>query len=169
MGRFTALAVLVAVLGTAAGCSGAAESLVRAPPWPPSLLDLEDAQRVLPRVDDERCPGEPDVGDAVLGLQTRHVVVLDLDTAGPKLCDLSTYVLDEPRCLRLRVRRPRGALSHGQLGAAATPEHDGRVTLVQDLQAKLVVVEVSSGAKISRQQHRMDYMLSKHRYPHFCP
>ncbi len=49
--------------------------------WLTSLLDLEDAQRVFARVDDERRPGEPDVGDAVLGFQAGQVVLLDLDTA----------------------------------------------------------------------------------------
>jgi hypothetical protein len=49
--------------------------------WLSLLLDLEDAQRVFARVDDERCPGEPDVGDAILGLQTGQVVLLDLDAA----------------------------------------------------------------------------------------
>src|SRR6266487_5187752 len=46
-----------------------------------SLLDLEDAQRVLAWVDDPRCPGKPDVGDAVLSLQARHVILLNLDAA----------------------------------------------------------------------------------------
>src|SRR6266511_2632126 len=45
------------------------------------LLHLEDAERVLARVDDPRRPGKPDVGDAVLGLQARQVVVLHLDAA----------------------------------------------------------------------------------------
>jgi hypothetical protein len=39
------------------------------------------ASEFFSRIDDERCPGEPDVGDAVLGLQTRHVVLLDGDAA----------------------------------------------------------------------------------------
>ena len=56
-------------------------SLAAEAPWLPLLLELEDAQRVLTRVDDERGPGEPDVGDAVLGLQTGQVVFLDRDAA----------------------------------------------------------------------------------------
>jgi hypothetical protein len=56
-------------------------SLAGEAPWLPLLLELEDAQRVLTRVDDERGPGEPEVGDAVLGLQTGQVVFLDCDPA----------------------------------------------------------------------------------------
>src|SRR6266516_5801248 len=46
-----------------------------------SLLDLEDAKRVLAWDDDPRCPGKPDIGDAVLSLQARHVILLNLDAA----------------------------------------------------------------------------------------
>jgi hypothetical protein len=42
-------------------------------------------------------PGKADVGDVVLGLQPRQVVVLDLDPAGAELGHLGPDVLDLPR------------------------------------------------------------------------
>src|SRR4029450_5573132 len=45
---------------------------------PRLLLELEDAEGVLARVDDPGGPGQADGGDAVLGLEPGPVVVLDL-------------------------------------------------------------------------------------------
>jgi hypothetical protein len=71
----------------ATASTGRASNTISLCRWPvrdaglASLLDLQDAESVLARVGDERRPGEPDVGDAVVGLQTGQVVFLDLDAA----------------------------------------------------------------------------------------
>jgi hypothetical protein len=43
------------------------------------------------------------------------------------------------------------------LGPAATAEHDGGLALVEDLQAKLAVIEVSGCSKINRTRVRAAY------------
>src|SRR5512132_857115 len=130
-----------------------------------SLLDLEDAQRVLAWVGEPRRPGEPDVGDAVLGLQAAQVAVLLWDPTCPQLDALGPHVADMPGGLCLGVGGPGGALGHAQLGPAAAAKGDGGLALAPDLQAEPVMVEVLSGGEIGRQQHWVDRMGSKHGPP----
>jgi hypothetical protein len=47
------------------------------------FLDLEDAESVRSWVDDPGSPGEADVGDAVLGLEPRGVVVCSVAASEP--------------------------------------------------------------------------------------
>ena len=61
------------------------------------------------RVDDPGGPGKADIGDPVFGLQSRGVVVLDLDAAGAEFGHLGADVADLPRCLGLLVSGPNGA------------------------------------------------------------
>jgi hypothetical protein len=49
---------------------------------------LKDRQGVLARVDDEGHPRESEVGDAMLGLEPRHVVFLDADAVRAELVKL---------------------------------------------------------------------------------
>ena len=67
----------------------------RAPGRDRRLLQLHDRQRVPVRIDDPGHQREAQVRDPVDCLQTRHVVLLDLDTAGPQLGELGSQV--EPR------------------------------------------------------------------------
>src|SRR5215216_7707447 len=94
-------------------------------PRPRLLLELEDAEGVLARVDDPGRPGEADIGDAVLGLEPGQVVVLDLDPAGAEPRHLGPEVADLPRRLGLLVGRPNRALGHVQVGAVTALEDDG--------------------------------------------
>ena len=89
---------------------------------PRLLLELEDAEGVVAQVDDPGRPGKADVGDAVLGLQPRQVVVLNLDAAGPELGHLGPDVVDLPGRLGLLVGGPNRALGHVQVGAATALE-----------------------------------------------
>src|SRR5262245_30680661 len=127
----------------------------------PGALELEDADRVLARVDDPGGPGEADVGDTVLGLQAGHVVVLDLDSAGAQFRDLGTDVRHPPSGLRLLVRGADRALGHGQLGVTAL-EHEGVLVLGHDFEPDLVVVELTRRGHVRGQQHRVDRVVAKH-------
>src|SRR5215212_7264263 len=132
------------------------------PRGPRLLLELEDAEGVLARVDDPGRPGKADVGDAVLGLEPGHVVVLDLDAAGAQLSHFGPDVGDLPGRLGLGVGGPHGALGHVQVGAATALESDGVLILGQNLQRELVVVELPGRGKVLGQQHRRDRMLPQH-------
>src|SRR5262245_6518851 len=129
----------------------------------PLMLELENAERVLAGIDDPGGPGETDVGDTVLRLQPWHVVVLDGDATGAQLGYLGADVCELPGCLGVLVCGASGALGHVQVGAAAATEHDGVHVLCCDLQAQLVVVELSVRHKVPRQKDRRDRMVSKHR------
>src|SRR3954451_11818733 len=54
----------------------------------PLSLELDDPKGVLAWVDDPGRPGELEIGDSVIGLQPRKVIVLEFDPAGTELPDL---------------------------------------------------------------------------------
>jgi hypothetical protein len=103
---------------------------------------LVDRKRILARVDDPGHPGEAHVGNAVLGLQSGHVVFLDGHPAGPQLVELGLKLLDLPANLRLTAGGPGGALRDDQLGSATAPKLDRMLVLNEDVESELVVIEL---------------------------
>src|SRR4029450_9339021 len=101
----------------------------RRPGAGPLALELQAGAGVLAWADDPGNPGEPEVGDAVLGLEAGQVVVLNLDPARTELGDLGAQVRYLPGHLGLLVGGADGALGHVQVGAAAALEHDSGVAL----------------------------------------
>jgi hypothetical protein len=132
-----------------------------------SRLHLRDAHRVPRRVDDPCAPGKPDIGDAVSGLQgwsySSTLTPRDRSqatSAGRSWTSQVAWVCVSAVPVVLFV------------AASWVPppgEHEVLFTLAQDLQAQQVVVEVSDSAKVGRQQHRLDRMLSKHECPSALP
>src|SRR5215469_13305643 len=58
------------------------------------VLELDQAHAVVVRVDEPGHPGEADIGNAVVGLESWQVVVFDLHAAPAQFADLSAYVSD---------------------------------------------------------------------------
>src|SRR5712692_9595707 len=73
-------------------------------------LELDQAHAVLARVDEPGHPGEPDIGNAVVGLESWQVVVFDLHAAPAQFADLGAHVGDAEGRLRLLVLGPHAAL-----------------------------------------------------------
>src|SRR6266851_1321621 len=74
------------------------------------VLELYQAHAVVGRVEEPGHPGEPDIGDAVLGLESWQVVVFDRNPAPPQVADLGPHIGDAEGCLRLLVLGPHAAL-----------------------------------------------------------
>jgi hypothetical protein len=108
---------------------------------------------------------EAQVRDPVDRLQTRHVVLLDLDTARPQLGEFSGQVVHPPAGLSLLVSRARGALSDRQLAVPAALVGDLLVTLVQNLEAELAGIELLGRLQVGGQQDNVDRMLCQHALP----
>src|SRR3954468_9345940 len=68
------------------GSPPASQAVLADLPW--LSLELDDAKGVLAWVDDPGRPGQLEIGDSVIGLQPRKVIVLDFDPAGTELPDL---------------------------------------------------------------------------------
>jgi len=88
------------------------------------LLDLHDSYAVLSRVDEPGPPGKPDIGDAVDGLVTRQVVILDVHAAPAELGDLAAEVGNAKSRLGLVVFGAHRALADCEVAFAATFERD---------------------------------------------
>src|SRR5262249_62432246 len=73
------------------------------------VLELEQPDRVAARVDEPGRQREPDVRDAVSGLEAGFVVLGDLDATSEQLGDLRRDIVDAPARLRLRLVSPHGA------------------------------------------------------------
>src|SRR5260221_8697206 len=78
------------------------------------VLELHQAHAVLTRVDEPGHPGEPDIGNTVLGLESWQVVVFDFHAALAQFADLGPHVGDAEGCLRLLVPGPHAALGDSQ-------------------------------------------------------
>src|SRR6266568_5082365 len=74
------------------------------------VLELYHAHAVLARVDEPGHPGEADIGNAVLGLESWQVVVFDLHAASAQFADLGPHIGDAEGRLRLLVLGPHAAL-----------------------------------------------------------
>src|SRR6266568_6936912 len=73
-------------------------------------LELHQAHAVVGRVDEPGHPGEPDIGNTVLGLESWRVVVFDLHAAPAQTASLGPHIGDAEGSLRLLVPGPHAAL-----------------------------------------------------------
>jgi hypothetical protein len=110
------------------------------------VLELEQPDPVVVRVDEPGRQREADVGDAVDGAQLGQV--LELDASGPQPGDLAGQVLHPPGRLGHRLAGPGGALGDHQPAVAATGEGEELGVLQQDLQAEGVAVEAAGRAEV---------------------
>src|SRR6266516_2712092 len=74
------------------------------------VLELYQAHAVVGRVDEPGHPGEPDIGNTVLGLESWEVVVFDLHAAPAQFANLGAHVGDTEGRLCLLVLGPHAAL-----------------------------------------------------------
>src|SRR5215831_5415219 len=74
------------------------------------ILGLDQAHAILGRVDEPGHPGESDIGNAILGLESWQAVVLDLYAASAQFADLGPHVGNAEGSLRLLVLGPHATL-----------------------------------------------------------
>ena len=78
------------------------------------VLELDHAHAVVGRVNEPGHPGEPDIGNTVLGLESWNVVVFDLHAAVAQFADLCPHIGDAKGSLRLLVLGPHDPVTDQQ-------------------------------------------------------
>src|SRR5882757_2458586 len=89
---------------------------------------------------------EPDVGDAVDGVQFGEII--DLDASCPKFGDFGSDVVYTPGGLGRLVGRAGRALSDDQAAVASTSEGEELLVLEQHLESKHAAVEAAGHAEV---------------------
>src|SRR5215475_4829861 len=123
------------------------------------LFELEEADRVLVRVGEPGREREPDVGDAVNGVQIREI--LDLGAPRPEFGDLAGDAVHAPGGLGGAVGRAGAALGDDQPAVAPASEGEELLVFEQHLEPGRAAVEPAGRTEVGREQHHVHRVITE--------
>src|SRR4051794_35028389 len=126
-----------------------------------SAFGLDDRQDIAAGIDEPRGPRVAHVGDAVGRDRVRRRIVLDPDSAAPKILHFGPNVRDTPCTLSLYVTCPDRAQRDDKLRSARSEDEPIALILANQLQAENVAVEMAARVEILRQEDRKDDALTQ--------